>query len=188
METIPIGTIVAYGGPLTDADKSNLKTLGWLPCDGSLLKKKDYIDLALTIDANYGGTGGGNGSFNLPDFRGRFLRGVTRTSANDPNASTRVASNPGGNVGNEVGSLQYYATAKPNVAFTTSTDGLHSHNVPHAPVDNNAYAIAGSHYGIWNGGGVSVDAAGDHTHNVSGGFNPESRPINRYVNYIIKFQ
>jgi microcystin-dependent protein len=188
MYTIPIGTIVAYGGPLNDADKSKLKELGWLPCDGSLLKKKDYIDLAITVDANYGGTGGGNGSFNLPDFRGRFLRGVTRNSANDPDAATRVASNPGGNTGNEVGSLQYYGTGKPNSPFLTSKDGLHNHNVPHAPVDNNAYAIAGGHYGLWNGGHITVNAAGNHSHTVTGGYNAESRPINRYVNYIIKFK
>lgn len=188
METIPVGTIVAYGGPLTDDNKNTLKALGWLPCDGSLLRKKDYIDLALTIDANYGGTGGGNGSFNLPDFRGRFLRGLTATSVNDPDAALRIASNPGGNTGDNVGSLQYYATAKPNSPFTTSSDGLHAHNVPHAPVNNNAYAIAGGHYGIWNDNAITIDAAGKHTHTVTAGYNAESRPINTYVNYIIKFQ
>jgi hypothetical protein len=115
------------------------------------------------------------------------VRGVTHASNNDPNAGARIASNPGGNSGNAVGSLQYYATGKPNTAFTTSSDGLHNHNVPHAPVNNNAYAIAGSHYGIWNSGGVTVGAAGTHSHSVSGGYNSESRPINRYVNFIIKF-
>jgi microcystin-dependent protein len=188
MDIIPIGTIVAYGGPLTDADKANLKAIGWLPCDGSLLKKRDYIDLALTINANYGGAGGLNGTFNLPDLRGRFVRGLNHSANNDPDASARQASNPGGNTGNNIGSLQSYATARPVNPFKTSDDGLHNHNVPHAPINNNAYAIAGGHYGLWNSGSVNTDPAGKHTHTVVGGFNLESRPINRYVNYIIKFQ
>jgi microcystin-dependent protein len=186
--SIPVGTITAYAGPFSTDTIANLKQLGWLPCDGSSYKKKDYADLALSILDNFGGTGGFSGSFNVPDFRGRFVRGTDHGTGHDPDAKSRTSSNPGGDTGDNVGSLQPFATGKPNIPFATSTDGLHSHNVPHAPVNNNAYAIAGSHYGLWNGGSVSTDSAGDHTHTVNSGFDLESRPINTYVNFIIKFQ
>jgi microcystin-dependent protein len=186
VDVIPIGTIVAYGGSLTDADKANLKSLGWLPCDGSLLKKREYIDLALKINANYGGTNGSGGDFNLPDLRGRFVRGINHGAAHDP--SLRIPSDPGGNSGNKIGSLQLYATAKPHNPFVTTSDGLHHHYVAHAPANNNAYAIAGSHYGLSNDGSIIVDSAGNQIQAVTSGFNHESRPVNRYVNYIIKFQ
>jgi microcystin-dependent protein len=185
--SIAVGTIAAYGGSFSPDDIANLNSLGWLPCDGKSYKKKDYPDLALSILDNYGGTGGFSGNFNVPDLRGRFVRGAAHGTNNDPNAATRVESNPGGDKGDNVGSLQYSATGAPNNPFTTSQDGLHSHNVPHAPVNNNAYAIAGSHYGLWNENSVSTNAAGDHSHTLTGGFDAESRPINTYVNFIIKF-
>jgi len=186
-QLIPTGTIMPYAGSFTTENIANLLALGWIPCDGASYTKRDYIDLYLSISNNFGGTGGSNGTFNVPDLRGRFVRGVTYTSKNDPDASARIVSNVGGKQGNSVGSLQGNATGKPNNAFSTSNDGLHVHNVPHAPVNNNAYAIAGSHYGIWNSGGVTIDASGEHTHTLVSGFDSESRPINSYVNFIIKF-
>jgi hypothetical protein len=188
MDIIPVGTIVAYGGPLNEADKANLKALGWLPCDGSLLKKKDYAELALTISPRYGEIGGSKGSFNVPDFRGRFLRGVTHGSQNDPDISIRTASNAGGNTGNLVGSLQSFATGKPARPFTTTGSGDHSHNVPHAPVGNSQYLMGGSIYSEWNDNNIPIREAGEHAHIITSGFDPESRPINRYVNYIIKYK
>jgi microcystin-dependent protein len=180
VDVIPIGTIVAYGGPLTDADKVNLRKLGWLPCDGSLLKKREYIDLALKININYGGTDCAGGCFNLPDLRGRFVRGTDHDDA-----SAHIPSNTGCN---KIGYLQLYATAKPNNPFITTSDGLHDHQLAHAIADNHAYAIAGSNYGLRNDGRIIVDSAGSHTQAAMGGFNTESKPVDHYVNYIIKYQ
>lgn len=179
--------IVAYGGSFSADNVTSLKSLGWLPCDGTSYRKLDYPDLALAIGNNYGGTGGFHGNFNVPDLRGRFLRGTSLASGNDPDAASRVAANPGGNSGNAVGSLQLGATGQPNVPFATSSGGLHSHGVPHAPVNNNAYAIIGSHYGLWNNGSVTTDMAGAHSHSVVN-FDAETRPLNTYVNFIINYQ
>lgn len=42
---------------------------GWLPCDGRLLKIRDYADLYTIIGTTYGGNG--RTTFALPDLRGR---------------------------------------------------------------------------------------------------------------------
>ena len=182
---IPIGTIVPFAGEI---DETWLEQQGWLPCDGRSLNKQDYIDLALAICNDYGGGGGSQGTVNLPDLRGRFARAVSHETGNDPDAGSRTASNTGGNTGNIVGSLQLSATGKPKSEFTTSTDGDHTHDAPHAPTGNNAYAVAGSHYGLWTTKSKTTSTDGDHDHTITSGWDQETRPRNRYVNYIIKFQ
>jgi microcystin-dependent protein len=187
-QVIPVGAIVPFGGDVTNTDTvAWLKGQGWLPCDGSSVTKKEYIDLFFAIESSYGG---GGSNFNLPDLRGNFPRGVNgnRSPAQDPDNATRTAVAVGGNVANNVGSGQPTATGPPTATgFSTSTSAQHAHPVQHAPVNNNAYAIAGSYYGIWNEQAVNTNSAGAHTHAVSGG-DKESRPLNVNVNYIIKFQ
>ncbi len=187
----PIGTIVPFAGPISgDTDIQWLKNQGWLYCDGRPLAKRDYIDLFLVLGNNYGGD---LANFNLPDFRGRFQRGTQNRSMatpSDPDSALRVASNPGGNIGDNVGSLQGYATAvaKSPKSFATNTTGEHTHSVAHVPISNNAYAIAGSHYGLWTNHLTTTSASGKHFHTVNGGGDKETRSINKYVNFIIKYK
>jgi len=186
---IPVGSIVAYAGPITDAQKQSLAQTGWLVCDGSPYPSDgEYQQLALAILDAFGGIGGPRGEFRVPDLRGRFLRGTSYDSAVDPDASARIASNFGGNHGNSIGSLQSSATALPKSPFVSASAGEHAHNVPHAPSGNNAYALAGSHYAIWRSGPSPTDAAGAHTHALTGGWDAESRPSNVYVHFLIKSQ
>lgn len=67
--TVPVGSIqaLAYvpGAPIT----------GWLYCDGSPVSRSTYADLFAAIGTTYG-VGDGSTTFNLPDFRGVFLRGL----------------------------------------------------------------------------------------------------------------
>ncbi|MCG8475665.1 MAG: phage tail protein [Cytophagales bacterium] len=185
---IPTGTIVPFAGEFTEKSIKLIHSMGWLPCDGTAYPKKKYALLALTIGSAYGEPSGGpNGSFNVPDLRGRFMRAVSGKDGADPDASIRKASNLGGNDRNKIGSLQSFATGKPLVAFKSNQAGAHTHQVPNAPVNNNAYAVAGSHYGLWNSGSRSTNSSGDHHHSINSGYNAESRPINTYVNFIIKY-
>ena len=52
------------------------------------------------------GSGAGAAQFSLPDYRGRFLRGVDHGANRDPDASRRTAASGGGNLGDAVGSVQ----------------------------------------------------------------------------------
>lgn len=47
---------------------------GWLECDGSAIDRSDYAELFAAIGTKYG-SGNGVSTFNIPDYRGYFLRG-----------------------------------------------------------------------------------------------------------------
>jgi hypothetical protein len=178
---VPVGTMVAFAGEL---DGAWLQSQGWLYCDGSQLDQVAYPALYAAIGRNYGA---GRGTFNLPDLRGRFTRGVDLGAGRDPNVLTRTPSNYGGMSGNSPGSAQVCYTALPTTPFTTDKPGDHTHPVQHLPQDSEGLAIAGSHYGIWPDDTSYTDSAGDHTHAVTVGGDAETRPINKYVYFLIKF-
>ncbi|MFE0463198.1 phage tail protein [Kitasatospora sp. NPDC058965] len=178
---LPNGTIVPYAGQL---DPTWLQGQGWLYCDGSELQVDDYQGLYAAIGDNYGG---GPGTFNLPDLRGRFARGVDQGAGRDPYANSRTASNQGGLAGNNPGSVQAYCTAQPTAVYTTDSPGDHTHSVEHLPTDQEGLATAGSHYAIWPSASATSIGNGDHSHNVTGG-DAETRPINKYVYFLIKYE
>jgi hypothetical protein len=163
---VPPGTIVAFGGA-TAPD-------GWLLCDGSAISRTDYADLFGAIQTAFG-AGDGSATFNLPDFRGRFLRGVAGTSTADPDKSSRTAMASGGNSGNAVGSVQAHAYASHRhvsgamVNWTTYPYG---------------YFATPSAYNSINPVGHTDDVISPYTSTVGGN---ETRPVNAYVNWIIKY-
>ena len=59
-----------------------------LYCDGRTVSRVDYADLFGVIGTNFG-NGDGSATFNLPDLRGRFMRGFDPTNARDPQGATR---------------------------------------------------------------------------------------------------
>lgn len=177
-----VGTVMPYGAKI---NLSSLEQQGWLYCDGSAISRETYAELFEVIGTLHG-AGDGVKTFNLPDYRGYFLRGVDDGTGRDPEAASRKAAAPGGMPGDECGSVQGYATAPPGTAFAMSTDGDHSHTIAHIPNDNSSYAVAGESQAIWNSGSANTASAGDHTHTITGG-DAETRPLNAYVNYLIKY-
>ena len=104
-EMVPVGTISAYGGDVTN--QQNIKSLekrGWLVCDGRKIKTDDYKELHKVIGSGFGSPDAKH--FNLPDIRGRFVRGVDGAAGRDVDHNKRTAQSTGGNTGNKVGSIQ----------------------------------------------------------------------------------
>ncbi len=104
LELVPVGSIVAFGGPATRV----VETSGWLMCDGREVSATAFPTLHAVLGSAWG-EGSASGTFRLPDLRGRFLRGVNYAApgeGRDPDALQRGFSAPGGNTGDEVGSLQ----------------------------------------------------------------------------------
>ena len=96
----PAGIIIPFAGPAENIPE------GWLLCDGSAISRSEYANLYKAIGVCWG-TGDGATTFNLPDLRGMFLRGVSGDSGNDADADSRVVlTDNGGNTGNNVGSYQ----------------------------------------------------------------------------------
>ena len=153
---LPIGIINPFAG--------NGLPAGWLECDGSQVSRTTYNLLFAAIGTNWG-YGDNSTTFNLPDLRGMFLRGVDGTAGNDPDKATRTANNPGGNTGNAVGSEQVDE-------FKTHR---HGYDRPNEQVSNNPDS----------GGGVYLTrtVAQSTVTGFTGG--NETRPKNVYVKYII---
>lgn len=71
---IPVGTVISYAaGTLTMPE-------GWLLCNGQAVNRTNYAELFATIGTTYG-RGNGSTTFNVPDYRGKFLRGYDGASA-----------------------------------------------------------------------------------------------------------
>ena len=155
------GTVVAFASSTSVPD-------GWLLCDGSTVSSLAFPDLVAVIGEAHGDGGDGpGGNFDLPDYRGRFLRGVDGGTGRDPDAATREAMNSGGATGDNVGSIQGDATMDPNNPFFADTAGSHTHSVNSAAghfhsinsVAGHTHSSAGSH---------NHGSAGSHTHTGSG--------------------
>ncbi len=96
--TVPVGTIIPWGGLSSSVPD------GWMICDGRELGRNNY-DILFSVIHTIWGEGDGIRTFNLPDFRGLFLRGsnmggknrVTRrselSSFFDPDADSRIWNN-----------------------------------------------------------------------------------------------
>lgn len=91
------GIIVATGWDGNDQ-------AGWLYCDGRSLLRADYPALFTAISTRFGTADGTH--FNIPDLRGRFVRGFDDGQGRDPDAASRTAMTTGGNTGDNVGSVQ----------------------------------------------------------------------------------
>lgn len=186
VNTVPVGTVLPYAG-----DKDNVPK-GWLLCTGASVKQSDYPDLYKVIGTYYG-KGSASGEFNLPDYQGRFLRGVDHTGKVDPDIASRTTNNNnGGNTGKsayKVGSMQGYSSSLPNNPIKLQDTGAHTHKVKSMDAATLAYGSSGKTQNIWypyGGGSQGTSQDGVHTHNVTGG-DKETRPTNVYVNFIIKY-
>lgn len=84
---IPAGTIAPFsGGTIPD---------GWKLCNGSAISRTTYSSLFATIGTSHG-QGDGSTTFNLPDYRGQFLRGrvdITTISGSGTAASNNATFN-----------------------------------------------------------------------------------------------
>jgi|GEM_PF-1101645 len=182
---LPIGTVICFGGDLSQAGIYNdVKAAGWLLCDGTSYRQSDYPVLFTAIGTVNGSAGAGE--FNVPDLRDRFLRGRNGVAVTgDPDANARNAANHGGATGNNVGSLQASATAVPAKPFVVGSSGTHAHSTTHLSSEMHQ-AWDGSTYTMarWNAP-ATTDAGGAHSHTLSG-FGTTTAPINLAVYFIIK--
>lgn len=135
-----------------------------MAADGQEVDRTDYSGLFAVIGITHG-YGDQTDTFNVPDYRGRFLRGIAGSSSLDPDKTSRTAMPAGGATGNVVGSVQADELAAHS----------HTYEGPSGPVS----LQAGGSYG-------GVASASTPTASSSTGGN-ETRPENAYVLYCIKY-
>ena len=179
-EDSEIGSIMAFGIPLA------CPPVGFVAADGQVLAKTGiYACLFAKIGSAYGSVGC---NFNVPDLRGKFLRGQDNGAGIDPDACCRAISATGGNTNDNVGSIQGCA-----VDCHSHLDTFSNINCTSIP----AFLTAG---GASTGlvrtttGCTSACVSASHAHTqggavttVTGACLGETRPINVYVNYFIRY-
>ncbi len=196
----PPGVIVPFSGATAPP--------GWVICDGAEYDGTDpaYAGLFTAIGTSFGGSGN---VFNVPDLRGRFLRGVDAGAGTDPDATDRTG-------GDAVGSTQDVSTIAAQASGVTNTAGVHSHPMllddrtedPFVFVDqSNSVGVlpalngpgrqdpekCGQDSDIDGGLCDETLSAGSHSHSVSvtaappaGASSTEVRPANIALTYICK--
>lgn len=151
----PIGAINAFGG--TTAPEA------WLLCQGQAVSRTDYAELFAIIGTAFG-AGDGSTTFNVPDFRGEFLRGAGNNSHTNQ-----------GNGGN-VGTHQDATIHVHNYNVENSTYNWMS---PNASVRNIDASVSNTMYSNISAGST-VESA------TVNGARYTARPTNTSVNFIIK--
>ena len=146
--TIPPGMIAPFG-------MSGAPT-GWLICNGSAVSRSTYSALFSAIGTTWG-SGDGSSTFNVPDFRGWFLRGYDAGVGRDPDRNSRS------NGGDAVGSYQSHQYQSHSHSVAMYQHGFYG-NVPFAGQDTHK---------AWQG----TTATGGN----------ETRPVNRAVQFMIKY-
>ena len=153
--SIPVGGILIWPGSLVP--------LGFLECNGAAVSRTGFSVLFTLIAVHYG-AGNGSTTFNVPDYRGEFLRGWAHGSTNDPDKASRT--NRGDGVtGDNIGTKQ--ATQ------------LKAHN--HLVAE-----YSGAQEGVITFSHINANTNGDIGNRTGSTGGSESRPRNVNVMYIIK--
>jgi microcystin-dependent protein len=178
---IPTGTILPYGGASAPT--------GFLLCDGSAVSRTTYATLFGVIGET-AGQGDNSTTFNVPDLRGRFLRGWDNSAGRDPDAADRTTMATGGNSGDNIFSVQADATAKNSLALT---DPGHTHTTTTTPTNVSQPYVGSTASGVASGANFNAVLGSERivinsatTGITLGDGDDETRPLNAYVNFIIK--
>ena len=203
---VPPGTVLPFFG--IDAP------YGLVICAGqSLAREGAYSRLFAVIGSSCGAPDGN--TFNVPDLRGRFLRGVDDpdgsgsafvASGRDPDAGVRSRMKPGGNLASVdpgIGTVQgdhFRSHAHPGSTFAAAD---HRHWTSFGSDGNNGYSsndrfgsrvvnVAGQHFpnGFFGAAGPRRESSTDvptATAAVVSEGGSETRPLNAACNFIIKY-
>jgi microcystin-dependent protein len=194
----PTGTVTAFAGAAAPS--------GWILCDGGLygrtaLDPSPQTALFGVIGTTYG-SGDGLTTFNAPDLRGMFVRGLDAGRGVDPlrslgsqQAFAMQAHNHGGNTG------FFNATHTHSFSGTTgvdSPDHTHTYNQD----TGQAFGTGGggatiNKLTLSNTGGASTrhthtysgttsSGGANHQHTITTEGTTETRPVNVAMNWIIK--
>ena len=134
---------------------------GTLECNGATISRTTYSNLFSVIGDLYG-VGDGSTTFELPNLRGKFLRGWDHGAGIDPDAASRTDAGDGSTTGDHVGTRQ-----AEDLLAHTHTIGM----------------VLGA--GLQSGSDRDVKASGAQATTSYGG--NETRPVNVNVMYCIRY-
>lgn len=149
--------------------KTSLKSSNhdnWFLCNGQAVSRTAYAKLFELIGTNFG-SGDGSTTFNLPDYRGKFLRGLGGDSAN----SLYEVQNEGlPNITGSISNISVYSGDNPAVSGAISYQN-----------QGRSDATSGSFNKVYG----SINFNANSANNIYGA-STHVTPINQAVNYFIK--
>lgn len=166
---LPVGTVLAFAGEVTQ-QATPLWAQGFLVCDGRELPVSQFHELFLVIRYLHSpSAAAGGGTFHLPDLQGYFLRGVDPMGTIDPDYKDRTLPD-----------IADWKTKSHGVG-SRQESAFQDHEHSYVPV-----VLAGA---TSEGEGGTVGAEPTSTSGVvpKNLTSTETRPINKYVYYIIKY-
>lgn len=176
---MPVGAVIAFAGNAGGAVSAsppmpsfNVESMGWMVCDGRLLRCDWYPQLYAVLGNLYGSS---EQHFRLPDYQGYFLRGLDSLGGPDAGTRTDPDGGPGHNQG--IGSRQQDALQMHEHIYNSAPAPAapsSSGSAAGAPAGKPALTQDGPTDNLLPPGGVRVSAT-------------ETRPKNIYVSYLIKF-
>jgi microcystin-dependent protein len=167
--TTPPGSIIAYIGSTSPS--------GWFICNGSAISRITYSDLFAVLGTNFG-VGNGSTTFNLPDYRGAFLRG-TGSQTKNYNSTNITYTGPGINSTGQSHSTQVHAhDLTGTISYGSSNTYNYSGMTALSPNNNN-----GNSFNLNNNLSISNSTTSGGTITDT----TETRPFNFGINWIIKF-
>ncbi|MBL4763522.1 MAG: tail fiber protein [Gammaproteobacteria bacterium] len=134
----------------------------YLLADGSAINRTTYADLFVEIGTLYG-SGDGSTTFNIPDYRGEFLRGLDSGRGVDTGRALGVDQD------SQANSIESFSTGQQAGASTSGT----------ATVPDDGSASAARHFQFGSGG--------SRTWLTMQKYGYETRPRNQAVVYMIKY-
>ena len=160
----PVGMVVMYaaGGALP---------AGYLECDGSAISRTTYAGLFAVAGTTFG-AGDGSTTFNLPDYRGRYL---IDGGAPGGGLSTRTVGTTGGSETATVSSAQMASHNHQISGSHSHTAGMAAELSPHSHAIQGTLASGGADNALQlstaNNLGTAIqlttDAGGSHTHSLT---------------------
>lgn len=142
--------------------------VGYIKANGAAVGRVAYAGLFAQIGTTFGG-GDGSTTFNVPDLRGEFIRGLDDGRGMDP---SRVLGSiqAGQNLSHtHTGSAAAAGAHTHTISGTALTAGEHTHTAPRA--QNNDVGGGSPNFttaNLLNGTTAPTHAAGAHTHSISG--------------------
>jgi microcystin-dependent protein len=147
---VPPGAIMPYAASTAPG--------GWLICDGSAVSRTTYSALFALVGSQYG-NGDGINTFNLPNMNGRMIVGYNSADGNFDSLGEAGGSKTATLTTNELPAHTHTGT--------TSTDGLHNHDITDP---GHRHTITTINDDFNNSGasppGFSADSAGTRTWDI----------------------
>jgi microcystin-dependent protein len=157
-----VGEVVGYAGPVAPT--------GWLMCEGQAVSRAIYAALFAVLGTQYG-AGDGTNTFNLPDYRDKFIKGASTAEPRGTQGGAKTRTLIIENIPQHAHVMSHDhgaggSSTWPGLRVTTEEQGAHEHPL-HLSASTGTAASVRRGDGNWASGYGAGDSGGSHYHGVT---------------------